>query len=70
MAEDKIQGLTVTVAPTTICLVLAYADESQVRLVMPKPAGLETQTSEQMESLARRMGSRLLSVSMEDPSAR
>ncbi len=70
MAEDRIQGLTVTVAPTTICLVLAYADGSQVQLVMPKPAGIEAQTSEQMESIARRMGRRLLGVAMEDLSAR
>ena len=70
MAEDKIQGLTVTLAPTTISLVLAYADGSQVQLVMPKPAGLDAQTSEQMESVARRMGRRLLGVAMEDLTGR
>jgi len=36
---------------------------------MSKPAGIEAQTSEQMESIARRMGRRLLGVAMEDLTA-
>jgi hypothetical protein len=70
MAEDKVQGLTVTVAPTAICLILAYADGSQVQLTMPKPAGLEAQTAEQIETVARRMARRVLGVAMEDLSGR
>ena len=66
MAEDKVKGLTVTMAPSTIGLTLAYPDGSEVQLTMPKPSGVEAQASEQVELLARRMARRLLGVALED----
>ena len=66
MTDGKSERLTVTVAATTIILSLAYPDGSQVQLTMPKPAGLEDQTSEQAEQLARRMAGRLLGVAIDD----
>jgi hypothetical protein len=66
MTDGKSERLTVTVAETTIILSLAYPDGSHVQLTMPKPVGVEDQTSEQAEQLARRMAGRLLGVAVED----
>lgn len=66
MADDKNEGVTVTVTADAISLTLTYPDGSQVQLTMPKPAGVEGQTREQVELQARRMGRRLLDVALED----
>ena len=66
MTDDKIDGLTITVAGAAIGLTLAYPDGSRVQLTMPKPVGVDVQTVEQVELLARRMARRLLGVAMED----
>lgn len=66
MADDKFEGATVTVSADAISLTLAYPDGSQVQLTMPKPAGVEGQTREQLQIQARRMARRLLEVALED----
>jgi hypothetical protein len=66
MADDKLERVTITVADATVGLTLDYPDGSRVRLTMPKPAGLEGQTSEQVDPLVRRLARRLLGVAAED----
>ncbi len=66
MMDEKLEGLTITVAQSTVGLNLAYPDGSLIQLTMPKPAGIGGLTSEQAASLVRRMGSRLLGVALED----
>jgi len=66
MTDDTPNGLTVTVSGTVIDLTLVYPEGRQLQLTMPKPAGMEAQTREQIEILARRMARRLLGVALED----
>jgi hypothetical protein len=66
MTDEHSDGVTIIVAASTIGLTITYPDGSRIQLAMPKPAGLEIQTSEQVETLARRMARRLLGVAMED----
>lgn len=66
MPEHEIDGLTIVVEAAAISLDLVYPDGSRVQLTMPKPTGVEVQTDEQIELLARRLGCRLLGVAAED----
>ena len=69
MTDETHDGLTITVAERSVSLTLAYPDGSRVQLTMPKPAGIDGQTTEQVEALVRRMASRLLGVALEDLNA-
>ena len=66
MTDDRYEGVAIAVAETTASLNLVYPDGSHVQLTMPKPTGLEGQSSEQVEQLVRRMARRLLMVAAED----
>jgi hypothetical protein len=66
MPAPEIDGLTIVVGAASIGLSLIYPDGSRVQLTMPRPIGVDTQTSEQVELVVRRMSRRLLGVAIED----
>ena len=66
MSEDTTDRLVVIVAATTISATKAYPDGSRIQLTMPKPPGVDGQTADQIEQLARRLARRLLGVVLED----
>ena len=63
---DEREGMTITFVADIACLSLVYPDASRVQLTMPRPAGVDAQTSAQAELLVRRMARRLLMVAAED----
>lgn len=66
MAEDNSKRMSITLATATIGLSVTYPDGSLVQLTMPKPSGLDDQTSAQTKATVSRLARRLLIVLAED----